>query len=318
MKTNKKAIYLFKKVNSLFFKIAMLLFCTTHLVAQIEHSINVQAKVWSRDSARNIHYSNWKTFPSIVIDSLQGYQPAALNNDGYGGDLSIATKATGFFRTEKINNRWWIIDPLGHPFIANVVNGLRLGKSPNNEKAFLEKYKTTESWMKASAVLLLHSGFNAAGSWSDVDAIIAYNKTTANQPLAYTTQLSIVPLFKKALALKDSTRKKESELSLILDPDFASFCDHETKQLAVTASDPNLLGHFSDNELPFTSNEINNLLKEEFAATPGYQAAKKWMIDNGVTAATISAQQKEQFLGWIAEKYFSIVSTLIFIKNNLP
>jgi len=43
--------------------------------------------------------------------------------DQYGGWIGIQREATGFFRVEKIDNRWWFITPEGHPFFQNGTSG---------------------------------------------------------------------------------------------------------------------------------------------------------------------------------------------------
>jgi hypothetical protein len=42
----------------------------------------------------------------------------------YGGFASTKAKATGFFRVEQINGKWWFVDPDGHLFISMGVNGI--------------------------------------------------------------------------------------------------------------------------------------------------------------------------------------------------
>lgn len=45
-------------------------------------------------------------------------QPGDFNVSKYGGFLDERTKATGFFRTEKIDGRWWFVDPEGYLFFS--------------------------------------------------------------------------------------------------------------------------------------------------------------------------------------------------------
>jgi hypothetical protein len=42
----------------------------------------------------------------------------------YGGFASTKAKATGFFRVEQINGKWWFVDPDGHLFLSMGVNGM--------------------------------------------------------------------------------------------------------------------------------------------------------------------------------------------------
>ena len=46
------------------------------------------------------------------------------NRDAYGGFLNTQAKATGFFRAEQIDGRWWLVDPDGHWFFSSGVNGV--------------------------------------------------------------------------------------------------------------------------------------------------------------------------------------------------
>ncbi|MBR1678394.1 MAG: hypothetical protein IJ701_02940 [Bacteroidales bacterium] len=41
----------------------------------------------------------------------------------YGGDLSRRTRATGYFRVEKIDGKWWFVDPEGYLFLSISSNG---------------------------------------------------------------------------------------------------------------------------------------------------------------------------------------------------
>lgn len=44
--------------------------------------------------------------------------------DSYGGFSNTSARATGFFRTEQIDGRWWLVDPDGHLFFSTGVNGV--------------------------------------------------------------------------------------------------------------------------------------------------------------------------------------------------
>ncbi len=305
------SVYFHKRVLNLF----LVLFFCCQSFGQNNHTISISTKEWYRDSARNIHYTDWKIFSSVVVDSIVSFHQQAVRTDRFGGDDSRKYIATGFFRTQKINDRWWVIDPSGHPFYVVAMNGVRLGKSPNNNKAFDEKFVTKEKWISSVADLFYNNGFNTCGSWSDIEEIIKYNQTAVH-PIAYTTQLSLIPTFRKFLVEKNDARKKESDLSLILDDDFAFFCENEISKIKALSNDANLLGHFSDNELPFTRNELNNVLKEEFKNSPGYIQFKKWMTERNISETSITQDQKDEFIGFVTAKYYSTVSNAL--KKNDP
>jgi hypothetical protein len=265
---------------------------------------NIDAKIWSKDSLKKVHYSHWQSFPSNTVDATKGLKQTNETIDIYGGLSKTTQKATGFFRTVKINNRWWMIDPLGNEFITTAVNGLRQGKSPNNVTAFQNKFTTVDNWMKESKQMLDDNGFNTAGSWSDIAAIIAYNKT-APKPIVYTTQLSLLGNFRHKVIKENPERKSASELSFIFDEGFETFCDKELHKISVYQNDANLLGHFSDNEIPFTHNEFNDLLKDR---NPNLL---NWLKEKGIEEANITTETKKEFIGFVAAKYFSTVAPLI-------
>ena len=265
---------------------------------------NVDAKIWSKDESKKVHYSDWKSFPSNTLEATKGFIKTNEALDLYGGLANTTQKATGFFRTEKINNRWWMIDPIGNEFITTAVNVLRQGKSPNNVTAFQNKFATVENWMKESKQMFDENGFNVAGSWSDLAAIIAYNKTTS-KPIVYTTQLSLLSNFRHKVIKENPERKSLSELSFIFDEEFKTFCDKELQKIVAYKNDANLLGHFSDNEIPFTHNEFNDLLKDR---NPNLL---NWLKEKGIDEANITTETKKEFIGLVAAKYFSTVAPLI-------
>lgn len=45
----------------------------------------------------------------------------------YGGYLGTQAKATGFFRVEQVDGKWWFVDPDGHLFFSVSPNGMRGG-----------------------------------------------------------------------------------------------------------------------------------------------------------------------------------------------
>jgi len=52
---------------------------------------------------------------------------ALPDRDGYGGFASTHAKATGFFRVEQIDGRWWFVTPDGHLFYSTGINGIGTG-----------------------------------------------------------------------------------------------------------------------------------------------------------------------------------------------
>jgi hypothetical protein len=67
-----------------------------------------------------------KTVWTAEADALK-LGAAFPDRDAFGGFASTKAKATGFFRVEQIDGRWWFVDPDGHLFYSTGVNGVGFG-----------------------------------------------------------------------------------------------------------------------------------------------------------------------------------------------
>ena len=64
---------------------------------------------------------------------------AKTDRCSYGGFLGTSAKATGFFRVEQIDGRWWFVCPDGHLFFSTGMNGVGTSsgtRSTGREKLF--------------------------------------------------------------------------------------------------------------------------------------------------------------------------------------
>lgn len=282
-----------------------------NVVAQNSNdSIYIQAKIWSRDANRQIQYSNWKNFASKTVDLLVGFKPTIIETDIFGGSSSIKFAATNFFYTEKKDGRWWIVDPLGNAFMNVAVNGVRLGKSPNNEKAFEQQFGNNNNWIAETKKILDENGFNSTGSWSDIETIKTYNSTN-QKPIVYSTQLSLLSTFSQKQK-KITASKEYPTLANIFNAIFKQYCLQRVNELIrASKNDANLFGHFSDNELPFQENLLKEFLEINDAKDSAYQQALQWVTKNKIDTANISKNQKELFAGFVANIYYKIVQESI-------
>ncbi len=72
-----------------------------------------------REKARSLDdlEKSWSAEAETVKEPLAG-------RDIYGGFSNTHAKATGHFRVEQIEGRWWFVDPDGHLFFSTGVNGI--------------------------------------------------------------------------------------------------------------------------------------------------------------------------------------------------
>lgn len=270
-------------------------------------SIYVQAKEWSKDENKQVHYSDWKTYKATTIEQLKGFKKIpGFELDQFGGTGKIIDR-TGYFHTKKINDRWYVIDPEGRTTYIKAVNSIRTSKA----SPLPSKFRDEEEWASITFPQLLNLNFNTAGCWSDADAIIAYNKKNDKHPIAYTLQLNLLSKYASETKKKNPERKGTSTLGFILDEGFVDYCKIASSVLLSTKNDPNLLGIFSDNELPFTSGELKEMLSKQNDDDPCFQAYKDFMKEHLIDEQTISKEQQKEFLAFLAGKYYAVVYAAI-------
>jgi len=233
--------------------------------------------------------------------------------DSYGGLKKIQHTATGFFRAEKINGRWWIITPDGHPCINMSVNAVTLGNSDKQKEHFRKIFGTREKWTADTRNYLQSLGFNGLGAWSDYKLFIADEQQKKN-PLAYTIIWNFMNSYGKE---RGGTYQKPGHIGYpndaiyVFGPEFETFCDTHAKQLTVYKNDKNLFGHFSDNELPFYEKTLDKFLSLPNSNDPGRKAAEVWLKKQGIEKSNITKDTRSRFLAFVGARYFSIVSKAI-------
>jgi hypothetical protein len=89
----------------------------------------------------------------------------------YGGCRDIRRQATGFFRLEAIDGRWWLIDPEGCAYLSVGVNHIESSalKYPDNVHIWQERYGTEEKWLQEGVARRLRAwGVNTIGWTQEV------------------------------------------------------------------------------------------------------------------------------------------------------
>lgn len=256
----------------------------------------------------------WEWFETRVIDSLHNYEMQTnVELNKYGSQVEKKTDATGFYRVEKINNRWWSIDPDGYLNIQTVINSLRPGTSERNEKVFNEKFGNLDKWIEVSSDSLSYYGFTGSGSWSRDSMIIKNNRLSETQ-MTYTPNLNFMVAYGRirgGIYQMAGNMGFPNQCIFAFDPQFEEFCDKHAQQIIELSKDKNMYGIFSDNELPITSKNLEGYLTLANEEDPGYKAAKKWLEENGITEEQITDSIRAEFAGYVADKYYGIVSKAI-------
>jgi len=253
------------------------------------------------EKASLLEKGRWRQVSALTPRDLPGFSPAKdIQLSQYGGLASTKVKATGFFRTEKVDGRWWLVDPEGCLFISAGLCSVNLSTFGGNPG----KFGTKEKWAEAAAELLRAHGFNTLGRWSDWQPF-----RSLPQPMVYCTKLSFMGAYKNRRDPKNGERGYPHLTMPVFDPEFETFCDDYARQLAATKDDPWLLGHFSDNELPFRPNSLSNFLKLP-ATDPGRKAAAEWLRPGGFSGR-ITPRVEAAFVEHVACRYYTVVARAI-------
>lgn len=205
---------------------------------------------------------------------------------GYPGRGGHRLVATGWFHTQQVDGRWWLVTPDGRPFYSSGVNHVTAdydtdrttGRCPYCD-AIAARYDGTGAWADATVARLRTWGFNTVGAWSDVDRF--------STRLPYTVLLSMA-----------TGRDWFS-------PDFA---DHARRQaetrVAPRRDDPNLVGWFLDNELSWGRDYSSNRTKldDYLALPPG---------SPGRAVAERYAGDPDGFLAALADRYFGVTTEAV-------
>lgn len=259
----------------------------------------------------------WVNYPARTVDQLPEFKfkkEPALNK--YGSWLIDPVNATGFFRIEKIDERWWIIDPEGYPFIHKGVAVYRPGASEIQKKKMQEKYNDEKGWIKKETALLRENGFNGTGAWSAVDLIRA-----SDAPLVYTVIINPMQSYKAEHLKRFGGKYKVAgwqgfrfDLTMVFDPEFDRHVEKTIREIAQYKDDQFLLGYYTDNELPWKTDALDIHLSSLAKDEPGYIAARKWFDNRKGKQAKIEDITEEDrlaFSGFYFEAYLSKVSAAI-------
>lgn len=212
----------------------------------------------------------------------------------FGGSLAQRVEATGFFRTEKIDGVWYMVDPEGYLFLSVGLNTVNTGGAvelPGDLK---------------------NLGFNTLGSWSEWSQV-----NTPNNRIPYTRRWNFMDSYSE---YGYSSLFRTRRIYPVFNSDFESHVENRAKThtqfngktMLDTVYDPYLIGHFSDNELHFYtfdgSPTIDRYLSIDNKSDPNYLAAHNWMTSRKGEGYSISIDDRQAFEGYVVETYYRKVS----------
>ncbi len=303
--------------KNIFLKIQLLIIGFIGLTAYGQGNPKTSINYHEVMARKNADDTLWKSYTAKTIDKLPGFnytKDPEIN--AYGAWKIGASKGTGFFRTEKRDGRWWIIDPEGNPFIHKGVAVFGPGTSENQKKALASKYKTEKKWVSEESDFLKQQGFNGTGAWSSVDLM----RETKN-PLVYTVIVSPMGAYKQQHLKKFGGQYEQAgwqgyryDLAMVFDPEFDIYVEKEISRIAKYKNDKYLLGYFTDNELPWVDDALDRHLTYLGKEESGYIAAKNWLDKRKGKASAIediTDQDRQEFTAFYFETYLKKVAEAV-------
>jgi hypothetical protein len=239
----------------------------------------------------------------------------------YGGFAGTKAEATGFFRVEKRNGRWWFVDPDGHLFLslgADVVRPEMVTPAAGREAFFRERPPQSvlsarerdgdrgasfltwnllrrfgEGWLASWVDLTMRRmdawGLNTVANWSDERLWEAKRKPYVIPLASWLTEVSYLGLpdvYSDAFATEAEERAR--------------------RQCASRRDDPWLLGYFPANEPPFPQKELQTVeLILAGPQTATRAALEKWL------AASDTEERRKEFVGDAFNRYVEITSAAV-------
>ena len=264
--------------------------------------------------------SNWTEEKTRILPYVLGFEADTTiatyrsRTNKYGSRTDWPKmEATGRFRTEKIDGRWWIIDPEGYMHYERSVTSLR--KGTNTETAWKNTFHLESMWMRMTQHDLANIGFHGTGAFctDTYQHIQKHNSSSPDAPLTLTPSFGFLSQFRSKYGYTDPGGNSENRVGLVFYPHWEEFCEAYIKEaLAPYLNDPNVLGFFSDNEINFSSQ--NSMILQRFLAINNNEseakiAAQEFMQSKGATSVT--EELNSEFAGIVAEKYYKGVKEAI-------
>jgi len=254
-------------------------------------------------------YTNsWQYRDVRLIEHITGYTPVTDGADDftkYGSYKHLRVDSTGFYRVEKINDRWWVIDPDGYAQINMAVTSF-------------------ESSSQFIYDICRRNGYNGAGTFiaNESQTRDMYNQDNFNN-FSYTRRLNFFLKYKNNrhnfYPETPSLVQGSHHHITVLDPHFAVYCDEIAQEFVEPFKDDrDMLGWFTDNEINFNQDQLRNLVADLPEGDPSREAALAFAADKGITeqqilqnSSQVTEAIKQEFAVVLARHYFKTVAEAI-------
>ncbi len=238
-----------------------------------------------------------RLLPGLVL--LLTSVPAVAAYDRYGGWTELTGSKTGYFHTQQIQGRWWLVTPEGNVFFSKGVDNVSYyPEAKSSPKA----PQDTVAWARNATKQLHEWNFNTAGAWSAAELS--------------KTGIVYAPVLDMAAAVQSDVWLKGGIVDYF-SPEFHAAADRVAKaKCAAHANDPWLLGYFTDNELRWGKDwRSGDGLLESYLKmpenAPGHKQAAQLLESRGRGIAEATEADRNDFLELVAGEYAKVTAEAI-------
>ena len=266
---------------------------------------SASAQLPSRLEVKSTYGGAWQSKEVQVMGTLPDFVPQEHPRDQWteeGSYRLLRSDSTGFYRVEKIDGRWWLIDPNGYANINRAVCCMPTSDIQHNYD------------------MCYDLGFNSSGNFlsSESQTQKVYNTQNLRQ-WGYTRRVPFyagyVKVRHKYYPNTPAALKNNDDYIFALDPLFARYCDSiAAVRISPYAEDRQMVGWFTDNEIPFQNTQLQILIRDLPEGDTCRTLAIEWAQAHGLTiddcvnaTAALTTDLKNQFVAYIGEAYYKTV-----------
>ncbi len=243
--------------------------------------------------------------------------------DIYGGisNAGFQGKATGFFHTEKIGERVYVIDPLGNRYFGLGMKTVDLGYTKNQEAYTIASYGLEEVYFERITRELKEVGVNLALGGSEDELLRVENG------LPVVVAIGVVSSYMTSIGRpRDGADYPYNNTINVFDPDFVKRTAENVSAEILAggyAENPFVFGYTTDNELPSGEDMLVRYLTLD-PSEPGngfsYAAAWTWLMRRTENACLTLEELyqrddfkklNDEFVGFVYAHYYRVAREAI-------
>ncbi len=264
-------------------------------------SAEVSEKVPFKVLAKETPDAEYVEYEANTVHTLDGFTIAAApSTDKYGGWKVAEYAATGYFRVEKSDGRWYLITPEGHPMLSAQVGNFVTGGSERQTARFASLFKTSVAWAQYESKRFREKGFTGfAGSSSTLLEL------PSSQKIPYCIFFS--PMTAYNAQFRKTCASFTAKMPVVFDEGFDAELEKEALWLEKYANDPYCVGITFDDELIWDDSMLQKYLSITPSNNVNRASAQAWLDERkGKTGAAISdatVEDKKVFVVYCLDIY---------------